>query len=273
MPRTVHMAARVLRLFSFDRSVWCVKEVAYELGLPKSTASELLADLARAGFLERIERGTYRLGWTVFSLGQVLLHSSPLVMQARRVMEELVTLWGETCHLAVLTGGEVLYVEKIRSERAMDIILSRVGGRLWAHCSGVGKVLLASRPWEEVEEIIALRGLPQLTPNTIASKDQLRQVLARVREEGYAYDEEEAMIGLCCVAAPIRDESGRVVAAMSLSVPAYRFYPNQQRLTTAIVDAARRVSEQLGYYQEDWTWWNDKRSRSRSSVPGISVPT
>jgi IclR family KDG regulon transcriptional repressor len=245
MPQTVQAVVRVLRLFTFDRPEWCVKEVAYELGLPKSTVSELLADLARAGLLERVKRGQYRLGWTVFSLGQVLLHSAPLLQRARRVMEELVTLWGETCHLAVLTQGEVLYVEKVRGERAFDIILSRVGGRLWAHCSGVGKVLLASRPWEEVEEIVQRRGLVPLTSNTITSKEQLREVLARVAQEGYAYDEEEAMIGLCCVAAPIRDQSGHVIAAMSLSVPAYRFYPNRQRLTTAIVDAARRVSEAL----------------------------
>jgi DNA-binding IclR family transcriptional regulator len=260
-------------LFTFDRAEWCVKEAAYELGLPKSTTSELLADLARSGLLERVGRGRYRLGWSVFSLAQVLVSSARFVTIARHVMEELVALWNETCHLAVLCDGEVLYVEKIRSDRALDIILTRVGGRLWVHCSGVGKVLLAARPWDEVSEIVSRRGLPALTPNTITDLGALRRELEAVRRLGYAYDQEEAMIGLCCAAAPIYDESGQVVAAMSLSVPAYRFYPNRQRLTTAIVDAARRVSEELGYYQEGWPWRNGKRSRSRSSVPGISVLT
>jgi DNA-binding IclR family transcriptional regulator len=111
------------------------------------------------------------------------------------------------------------------------------------------------------------------TPNTIRTVEQLREELERVRRQGFAYDQEEVMVGLCCAAAPIYDESGQVIAAMSLSVPAYRFYPNRQRLTTAIVDAARRVSAELGYYQEAWPWENGKQSRSRSSELATSAPT
>ncbi|MFN3337367.1 MAG: IclR family transcriptional regulator, partial [Thermomicrobium sp.] len=145
--------------------------------------------------------------------------------------------------------------------------------RVPAHCSGVGKVLLAHQPWENVLRIVETTGLVSFTPNTITTVEQLREELERVRQQGFAYDQEEVMVGLCCAAAPIRDESGQVIAAMSLSVPAYRFYPNRQRLTTAIVDAARRVSEKLGYYQEDWAWGNGKRSKSRSSGLATSVLT
>jgi len=273
MLQTVIKASQVLRLFTPQRPEWGVTEVAEALGLPKSGAHEFLSSLAASGLLQRTSAGRYRLGWTLFELAQTLANTSELRTEARRVMEELVAGWGETTHLAVLVDGQVLYVDKLRGDRGLEIILSRVGGRLYAHCSGVGKVLLASRPWEEVEAIVQRQGLPALTPHTITSLARLREELARVREQGYAYDQEEAMIGLCCAAAPIRDEHGQVVAAMSLSVPAHRFYPNQHRFTTAIVQATQRVSEHLGYFGEEWTWNSHNGSRSRSSARATSART
>ncbi|MCS6868147.1 MAG: IclR family transcriptional regulator [Thermus sp.] len=129
-----------------------------------------------------------------------------------------------------------------------------------AHCSGVGKALLAFRPWEEVERIVAERGMPAFTPNTITTLDELRTELQAVRERGYAYDIEEVVPELCCVAAPIRDHTGEVVAAMSLSVPFYRFQQLKEEYRKAILEATRTVSERLGYMGEEaWT-----RSRWRS---------
>ena len=129
-------------------------------------------------------------------------------------------------------------------------MLSGVGKRLPAHCSGVGKALLARQPWEVVLGIVERTGLESFTSNTITSVEQLREELERVRQQGFAYDQGEVMVGLCCAAAPIRGESGHVIAAMSLSVPAYRFYPNRQWLTSAVVDAVRPVSQERE--------WNDR---------------
>lgn len=273
MLQTVQKAAQVLRLFTPQQPEWGVTEVAAALEIPKSGAHALLRTLAAEGLLQRTGNGRYRLGWTLFELSQTLLDSSSLLRAARPIMERLVAGWGETTHLAVLVDGQVLYVEKLQGDRALEIVLSGVGKRLPAHCSGVGKVLLAHQPWENVLRIVEATGLISFTPNTITTVEQLRDELERVRQQGFAYDQEEVMVGLACAAAPIRDESGQVIAAMSLSVPAYRFYPNRQRLTTAIVDAARRVSEELGYYQEDWAWGNGKRSKSRSSGLATSVLT
>ena len=273
MLQTVQKAAQVLRLFTPRQPEWGVTEVAAALAIPKSGAHALLRTLAAEGLLQRTPNGRYRLGWSLFELSQTLLDSSALLRAARPVMERLVAGWGETAHLAVLVDGQVLYVEKLQGDRALEIVLSGVGKRLPAHCSGVGKVLLAHQPWETVLQIVQRTGLVSFTPNTIRTVEQLREELERVRQQGFAYDQEEVMVGLCCAAAPIYDESGQVIAAMSLSVPAYRFYPNRQRLTTAIVDAARRVSEELGYYQEAWPWENGKQSRSRSSELATSAPT
>ena len=266
MLQTVQRAAQVLRLFTPEQAEWGVTEVAAALGLPKSGAHSLLSTLASEGLLQRMPGGRYRLGWSLFEHSQTLLETTDFLLIARRVMEQLVAGWGETTHLAVLIDGQVLYVEKLQGDRALEIVLSRVGKRLPAHCSGVGKVLLAHRPWEEVLAIVKRQGLPSLTPNTITSIDRLRIELEEVRLQGFAYDQEEVMVGLCCAAAPIRDETGEVIAALSLSVPAYRFYPYRQRLTTAVIEAAQHVSMQLGYYAETPEWTRPKRSGSRSAA-------
>ncbi len=273
MLQTVRRAAQVLRLFTPEQAEWGVTEVAAALGLPKSGAHLLLRTLAAEGLLQRTASGRYRLGWSLFELSQTKLETTDFLLVARRVMEQLVAGWGETTHLAVLVDGQVLYVEKLQGDRALEIVLSRVGKRLPAHCSGVGKVLLAHRPWEEVVAIVERQGLPALTPNTITTIERLRAELEAVRHQGFAYDQEEVMVGLCCAAAPIRDETGEVVAAMSLSVPAYRFYPYRQRLTTAIVEAARRISTQLGYDGEGSQWNDTAGSRSRSSARATSGRT
>src|SRR5918994_592478 len=207
--------------------------------LPKSTTSELMSSLANQRLLSRTAKGRYRLGWRLFELSQALLDTTEFRTEARRVMEQLVKARGETVHLAVLDGVQAVYVEKLQPTPAVKIKISRAGARLPAHCSGVGKVLLAHCEWEYVAELLEDQGLPALTSNTITE-------LERVRERGCAYDDEETLVGLCCVAAPIYGSKGKVVASVSLSVPAYRFHSRKDEYTAAIFDAARHISESAG---------------------------
>lgn len=250
MLNTVHKAGKVLNLFSLTQPEWGVSEIARTLAFPKATVSDIMASLAEQGLLIRTRSGRYRLGWRLFELSQVLLDNTEFCVEARCVMQELVERWGETTHLAVLEGSQVVYVEKLQATPAAQILLSRVGARLPAHCSGVGKVLLAHRSWPEVVQLLENQELQAFTPQTITTQDGLRQELARVRQQGFAYDCEEVATGLCCVAAPIRDIDGRVIAAISLSVPAYRFYPQQEHYTSIILKTSQRISENLGYRME-----------------------
>lgn len=250
MRHMMEKVGNVLNLFSFQQSEWGVSEVAKALGLPKSTTSEIMASLAAQCLLTRTDGGRYRLGWRLFHLSQVLLDNTDFCIEARKVMRELVERWGETSHLAVLDEGQVLYVEKLQGTPAVQILLSHVGGRLPAHCSGIGKVLLAHRDCKEVTALLEVQGLRAFTPHTITSLDRLAEELEEVRKQGYAYDHEEVALGLCCVAAPIYDLDGHVLAAISLSVPAYRFYPKEDTYTMTIVKAAQRISEALGYRKE-----------------------
>jgi DNA-binding IclR family transcriptional regulator len=246
MSRTINKAMRVLDLFSLERPEWGVSEVARDLKLPKSTISELMSDLADQRLLRRTVKGRYRLGWRLFELSQTLLDTTEFRVEARRVMEELVRSWDETVHLAVLDGVQAVYIEKLQPTPAVKIRITRSGARLPAHCSGVGKVLLAYSEWEYVVEMLKDQGMPELTENTITDLDLLAEELKRVRERGYAYDNEEILIGLCCVAAPIYDPSGTVVAAISFSVPAYRFCPRREAYTAAILNAAQCISGNAG---------------------------
>ncbi|AFV77452.1 IclR family transcriptional regulator [Thermus oshimai] len=255
---TVQKVGEVLELFTREHPEWGVTEVARALGIPKSSAHALLATLSQIGLLKRGREGRYRLGFRVLALAHVLLSTSSWREEARKAMEELVARFGETTHLAVLECGRVVYVEKLEGTRAVKVATTGIGVELPAHCSAVGKVLLAHRPWEEVLSIVEARGLPALTPNTITTLDELKTELQAVRERGYAYDIEEAVPELCCVAAPIRDHTGEVIAALSLSVPFYRFQERKEEYRRAVLEATRTVSERLGHLEEAWT-----RSRSR----------
>jgi len=247
---TVSKAGKVLNLFSFQQPEWGVSEVARTLTIAKSTASDIMASLADQGLLSRMSGGRYQLGWRLFELSQILLDNTNFCVEARKVMQEMVERWGETTHLAVLEGMHVVYVEKLQATPAVQILLSRVGGQLPAHCSGVGKVLLAYKDWHKVIVLLGDQEMVAFTPNAITTLDVLESRLEHVRKCGYAYDHEEVVLGLCCVAAPIRDIDGKVIAAMSMSVPAYRFYPQQDNYTMIILNAAQHVSEQIGYRSE-----------------------
>lgn len=246
MVLTVGKIAQVLDLFSAERPEWGVSEAAKELGLPKSSVSELMSSLEAQRLLCRTAKRKYRLGWRLFELSQTLLDTTEFFTEARRVMEDLVGTWKETVHLAVLDGAQAVYVEKLQPRPAVKISVSRTGTRLPAHCSGVGKVLLAHQDWGKISGLLLKGGLPALTPNTITDLDALKAELYRVRERGYAVDDEEVSIGLCCAAAPIHDAGGHVMAAVSLSVPAYRFHEEQSKYIAAILEAAGQISGGVG---------------------------
>jgi DNA-binding IclR family transcriptional regulator len=274
MSRTLRKAMHVLDLFSLECPEWGVSEVARVLGLPKSTTSELMSSLADQRLLSRTDKGRYRLGWRLFELSQTLLDTTEFRLEARKVMKELVERWEETVHLAVLDGVQAVYVEKLQPTPAVKIRITRAGARLPAHCSAVGKVLLAYSEWEHVAELLEHQGMPTLTPNTITDLNVLAEELELVRERGYAHDHEEALVGLCCVAAPVYDSGSTVVAAVSLSVPAYRFFPKKSEYLAAILEAARRISGHAGLALEEYPSYEEEQAvRGQPSEDRVEAET
>ena len=237
---------RVLEVFSPAQRDLTLSEIADRLKLPKSSVHRLLTVLIAHQFIERDPATRhYRLGIRLFEIGSTVIHERGL-QSAHPVVEELAAGTGETCHLAVLSGVEAVYVYKI--EGASSIIMSsRVGGRAPCYCTSIGKVLLAWAGSEVFEQVVAA-GLHPPTPNGISTRERLAAELEKVRARGYALDVEEYELGLCCISAPLRDHTGSVIAALGLAGPRARL--SRRRLTElapTLIAAATRVSRSLGY--------------------------
>lgn len=248
MLQTIQKAGELLALFDRNHTEWGVREVAEKLKMAKSSTHDLMSSLAKLGFLNKTEANRYRLGWRLVTLSEILLATTELRKEARPVMEDLAARYQETIHLAVLDDTQAVYVDKLEGRQAVRVELTSLGARLYAHCSSLGKVLLAYSSEEEVKRIVQTTGLPRFTPNTITDEDDLLQTLAKIRKQGYAYDLEEILPDLCCVGAPIYNHTGQVVAAISMSVPAYRFKRSQTEFRDGVIRAAKTISKRLGYY-------------------------
>jgi len=248
MLQTIQKAGELLALFDRDHAEWGVREVAAQLKMAKSSTHDLMASLAKLGFLNKTEENRYRLGWRLVTLSETLLATTELRKEAHPVMEDLATQYQETIHLAVLDDTQAVYVDKLEGRQAVRVELTSLGARLYAHCSALGKVLLAYSSEQEVKRIIQIAGLPRFTENTITEEEELLQNLIKIRKQGFAYDMEEILPDLCCVAAPIHNYTGQVIAAISMSIPAYRFKRSQTEYREGVMRAAKTISKRLGYY-------------------------
>lgn len=239
--QTVQKIGPVLDLFTPARPEWGVSEVAAAIGVPRSSAHSLLSSLVDTGLLQCRGKGRYRLGWRVVELSETMRGSVDVRSCGAATLERLVEKYGETTHLAVMDRWNVLYVDKIVGTHNITVQGARVGTRLDAHSTAVGKVLLAQLDEVELRRYLAARPLRRLTSSTITDWQALTDALNAVRTNGFALDMGETITEVHCVAAPVRDELGSVVAAVSMSVPATRFAPRRGHLERAVVDAGRDI--------------------------------
>jgi IclR family transcriptional regulator, KDG regulon repressor len=227
-------------LTAFDRAGPIgVSELARRTNLPKSTAFRLLAVLERWQLVERVDN-RYRLGSRLFELGNRVVYCSPRGLReiAHPFLEELHEITHETVHLAVLVDHDVLYLDKVYGHNQVRCP-SRVGGRFPAHCSALGKAILAYGDACLVREVLASH-LERRTPYTIVHAQVLCQELQSIRQMGIAFDRDGGSIGLTCVAAPIRNRLNETVAAVSISGATGRFDP------TLYVERIRRTARAIG---------------------------
>lgn len=214
-------------------------------GVPRPTVLRLLEVLCRAEVLRVDAQGAYGLGPRVASWGQSFLDRLDLRAQAVGLMEELVEDSGETSFLGVLDGPQVLYVAAVNSPQPVRPA-ARPGSRNPLHCTGIGKVLLAGLAEEQLSDL--LRGpLERRTSNTMTDPGEVLDQVRLIRDRGYAIDEIENEEGVRCVAAPVRDHTGAVVAGLSVSAPAYRFTTEDlHRLAPRVLQVTEELSRRLG---------------------------
>ncbi|MCA1648300.1 MAG: IclR family transcriptional regulator, partial [Chloroflexi bacterium] len=244
----VERAARLLRALGTGRPSQGLglSEVALTVGLHKTTALRLLVALERTGLVERGGDGRYRVGSALLELASAYIDDLDLVEQAHPVLDRLSAATLETAHLGVLSGHDVVYLDKVESSQSLRMV-SRVGSRNPTYCTGMGKALLA-HAGEDVLTAVIAAGLKPRTVSTLVDKAELRADLSETRQRGYALDREENKVGIRCVAAEIRDRRGRVIGAISVSGPSTRMDDETlARHALEVRRAADEISRRMGF--------------------------
>ncbi|GGS09034.1 transcriptional regulator [Streptomyces aureoverticillatus] len=245
----VTRAFDILELFLEGDGTLSAPEVTRKLQLPRTTVHELLTTLAARSYLVTIpeQPGRYRLGVRTYQLGSRYAEQLDLAAEGQRVAREVAETCDETVHVAILEDADVIYIAKVDSTHAVRMV-SAAGRRLPAHCTAVGKMLLASLPAAELDARIEGRELTGMTPHSLTDPAALRAALTAIRERGVASEHRESNPDVSCVAAPVRDSAGRVVAALSVSVPMIRWSEDREaELSDLAVKGAGELSARLGH--------------------------
>ena len=243
-------ASNILRCLTKGKARIKISEIARQLKLDRSTTYRILLSLEKCGFVEKDkETGEYSLGLLTFEIGNAYLNRIDFPKLSKPIMTDLALTVQETVHLAVLSGTEIVYVDKVDSPRPLGI-MSKIGQRAPLYCTALGKVLLAFQPEDELKRIIHQLKLVPLTSNTIIAKQRLLEELRAIRRQGYALDHREIEEDVECIGAPIRDHRGNAIAALSISGPQRKIgTPQEKHFVAEVVKAAALISSKLGYVE------------------------
>ena len=221
-----------------------LKHLAATAGLHPSTAHRILTALVNDRLVERVDQGSYRLGLRLLELGNLVKSRISVREHALPLMRELHAATGEAVNLSVRRDDEIVYIERTSSGRSLMRVVNIIGARAPLHVTAVGKLFLAEESPEGIRSYAERTGLPTLTRNTLHSLPALEKELEKIRKQGYATDNEEAEVGVRCVAAGIRDDAGALVAGLSLSAPAERL---KLQWSWLIKETAEKTSRAIGH--------------------------
>lgn len=239
----------VLFTLSESSSPLTLTELSDRLRLSKSSIQRLTFTLQQLGYLDRDEETKkYQLGQKVLSLGSSAMRNLDIRRAALPLLEKTSKEIGENVNLAILEGTEIIYIERIKTQQILNINLN-VGSRLPVYCTSMGKVMLAFLHEDRLEEILEKIEFKPLTPYTIINEKDLRRELKKVKARGYAVSNEELSIGLRSVAAPVRNFTGEVIAAVNTGVLSMRIPLEKLETVLAkkIAETAEKISFALGY--------------------------
>ncbi len=221
-------------------------DVCTQMSLAKSSAFVLLENLETLGYIEKTAEGRYRTTLRLFQLGSKVLNHLDIRQIALPHMSALRNKTGFPVHLAVIDGADVVYLEKVETSGFVRFD-TYIGKRAPVHLTAVGKAIAAYLPEHQVEHIIAARGLGGGTEKAVTTPAEFKESLRAIRQLGYALDDEEEVLGVRCIGAPVRDHTGKVTASISIialhrELPAARFSTYSEQ----VIEAANRISAALG---------------------------
>ena len=241
----------ILKCFSSDKPILRLTDITNKLGISKATVFRYVSTLKDLGYLRKDDEFKgYKLTVKVLNFGFSALSSLGFVDISLPFLEELAHSCQESASMAILDGPDVLYVARTATKRWISTNL-QVGSKLPAYCTSLGKVLLAYKSFDELKEIIKLTELKLYTPNTITDLDTLKEVLVRIRQDGYAISNQELEIGHISAAAPIYNAKGEVIAAINISMSSMRVSIDElkQKFIPLLTQTAKQISNALGYYR------------------------
>ena len=210
----------VVQAFSDSRKPQTIANISQKTGIPRAAVRRCLHTLRELGYVDA-ELNNFSLRPKVLTLGYSYLSSTPLTVSAQPYLNDISRTLNESSSMAVLEDGEVLYVARASTTRVMSVALN-TGSRLPAYCTSLGRVMLAHLPPDELERYLARTKLRAMTENTVVNQKRLREILADVRRDGYAINDEELELGLRSIAVPVRGASGQVLAALNVGAQAAR---------------------------------------------------
>lgn len=248
MVKSVSRALDIIMLVSKKKGGLGVTEIANQIDINKSSVFRILSTLVQYGYVEQDkDTARYKLGYTFLEISSRLLESMDLREEARPFLQELERETNEVIHLVVYDQGEVVYIEKLEGNEILRMH-SKVGKRAPMHCTSVGKAILSHLPTAVVLDILEKKGMPIHTDKTITNQELLLQELIHVRKQGYALDLEENEYGITCIAVPIFDHLGKVIAAVSISGPRIRMTDVRlEQLQPRIINIGNQISVRLGF--------------------------
>lgn len=245
--KSIEKALRILNCFSEADFELDLSKIVQKIHLPKTTVYRILSTLEKEGIIsQNQENKKYRLGLRLFELGSLVFRKLKLREVALPLMEKLSEESGETVHLGILDKYEVISVEKADSSFSLRSNVY-IGKRTPAYCTGVGKALLAFQPLDKIRLFLEQNKLKKYTQNTITDKGKLEKELETVKKRGFAVDNMEHEEGVRCVAAPIRNYEGKVIASISISGPSVRITEEKiPQFVLMVKKTAETISKELG---------------------------
>jgi DNA-binding IclR family transcriptional regulator len=234
----------LLEVLAHNAQPVALKGLAQASGLHPSTTHRILGALVHDRVVERVDPGSYRLGIRLLELGNLVKARISVRERALPYMRELHAQTGEAVNLSVRRDDEIVYVERTSSGRALMRVVNIVGARAPLHITAVGKLFLLEDGAEGLRGYAQRTHLPQFTRNTLTSVGALEKELERIRRNGYAVDNEEAELGVRCIGAGVLDDSGAIVAGLSVSAPADRM---KNAWSGLVRETAEKISRAIGH--------------------------
>lgn len=246
--RSIEKALSILEVLNQDQEL-SLGEISEKLNMDKGTTHRLIGTLKHSGYVDQnpINR-KYTNSFKLFEMGNNVVDKKGLRKAAEPFIEEAALLAGETINLGIIFENHIIYIDKIESHETIKVGLN-IGKRIPIYCTGLGKVMLAFTEPKVVNRILKDVVFETFTSKTVKSRQELDDQFSEIQKSGYCMDDEEYVEGLICIAAPIFDHSGEPVAAMSISVPKYRYTEaiKNKDFTAIAIATAYKISKKLGY--------------------------